>query len=290
MDASFANFKCSLERICTMEIKLSSDIYSHLFSPPDLTSKVDSALVRPPPLQHGVPQPQPASASAFSCDPTSLPREPPEAICPLQSNRAPPPPRTTSTESSPTQLRPSAALTALRTIGPCPLAHKLEEQRNIQYVTSYEEAFMLPDPRCHLPNRNSLHLRQEDKYEDLHNDKPAREEGCVAPRAVLMDVRPGVMDIIRSDPYGARGIFLGGAGISSYPMDWSQPLLTSNGRAESCSSHSMLEETTDIKDPSGITIRDMNDPLHLEIGDCSRVTGEFRLTHSSSSFRLMTNF
>ncbi|PKU79690.1 putative 1-deoxy-D-xylulose-5-phosphate synthase 2, chloroplastic [Dendrobium catenatum] len=161
---------------------------------------------------------------------------------------------------NPTQLRPSAALSTLRTIGPCLPVHKLEELRNRQSVTSYEESFLLPDPRCHLLNRISLRLRQEDKYEDLHNDKPAREEGCVAPRAVLIDAGPGVTDII------------------------------SNERAESCSSHSMLEETTDIEDPSGITIRDMNDPLHLEIGVCSRVTGEFRLTPSFSSFRLMTNF
>ncbi|KAI0515638.1 hypothetical protein KFK09_008304 [Dendrobium nobile] len=45
MDASFADFNRSLERIRTT-IKLSSDIYS--LSPPDLTSKVNSALVRPP--------------------------------------------------------------------------------------------------------------------------------------------------------------------------------------------------------------------------------------------------
>ncbi|KAH0455795.1 hypothetical protein IEQ34_015827 [Dendrobium chrysotoxum] len=40
---------------------------------------------------HGVPRPEVASASAFSCGSTSLPRAPPEAIRPLPSNRAPHP-------------------------------------------------------------------------------------------------------------------------------------------------------------------------------------------------------
>ncbi|XP_020703396.1 transcription factor bHLH112 isoform X1 [Dendrobium catenatum] len=82
---------------------------------------------------------------------------------------------------------------------------------------------------------------------------------------------------------------------SSSPMDWSQSLLSnSSGRAESCTFHSMLEETaTDTEEPSGITFRDMNDPLLLETGNCSRVTRTFLLTSSSSSFfdsQQMTNY
>ncbi|KAH0461510.1 hypothetical protein IEQ34_009085 [Dendrobium chrysotoxum] len=45
IDALFADFNRSLERICTSSIKLSSDIYTHSLSPPDLTSKANSSSV-----------------------------------------------------------------------------------------------------------------------------------------------------------------------------------------------------------------------------------------------------
>ncbi|KAI0505013.1 hypothetical protein KFK09_015970 [Dendrobium nobile] len=81
---------------------------------------------------------------------------------------------------------------------------------------------------------------------------------------------------------------------SSSPMDWSQSLLNSSGTTENCNFHSMLEETaTDTEEPSGITFSDMNNPLLLETGNCSRVTGTFLLTSSSSSFfdsQQMTNY
>ncbi|KAL0916947.1 hypothetical protein M5K25_014502 [Dendrobium thyrsiflorum] len=91
---------------------------------------------------------------------------------------------------------------------------------------------------------------------------------------------------VTATPFMDSSLHLSGFNLSSSsPMDWSQSLLrNSSGRAESCNFHSMLEEkATDTEELSRITFRDMNDPLLLETGNSSRVTGTFLLTSSSSS-------
>ncbi|KAL0925844.1 hypothetical protein M5K25_004215 [Dendrobium thyrsiflorum] len=59
--------------------------FGHSLSPSDLTLKANYALVQPPPLLHGVSQPESTSAftSTSPCDPTSVPRAPPEPIGPF---------------------------------------------------------------------------------------------------------------------------------------------------------------------------------------------------------------